>query len=174
MSLEEQVEQIMDDAYNNVMNEGLQVEAEDFKNMEAFFEEQVDGVVWGTSELWYLSTAKGREDAIVLGEMNEKLNDGEELKEVLSILHKNTYENINHLMRDEKAFAECKLNDSVGMIVRTVKEEGKITTLMTPRGAHFIVRYDNGRIRQEMIKKNDIHKSGLNFLVSLFNACFTW
>ena len=166
MSLEEELEQIMDDAHKKVMTEGLDAEAKDFRKMESYFDEMVDPVLPKTCELWYLSTS-GSGEAVVV-------NDEEEGDEVLRILHKRTYRSPAAMFADDIAFMECKLDDCVGIIVRSIADDVKISILMTPRGAHLVFRHPDDKITQKKIKKKEIHEVDMKLLNALFNACFTW
>jgi len=166
MSLEEELEQIMDDAHKKVMTEGLDAEAKDFRKMESYFDEMVDPVLPKTCELWYLSTSSSGEAVVV--------NEEEEGDEVLRILHKKTYDSPAAMFADDIAFLECKLHDCVGIIVRSIADDVRISMLMTPRGAHLVFRDQDNKITQKKIKKHEIHEVNMKFLTSMFNACFTW
>lgn len=166
MSLEEELEQIMDDAHKKVMTEGLDAEAKDFRKMESYFDEMVDPVLPKTCELWYLSTSATGEAVVI--------NEEEEGDEVLRILHKKTYDSPAAMFADDIAFMECKLDDCVGIIVRSIADDVKISMLMTPRGAHLVFRDPDNKITQKKIKKQEIHEVDMKFLTSMFNACFTW
>lgn len=186
MEFEEQVDQILREAYDSIVEEALKEELDDFKKVEDFLTSKglIDD---SSSEIWYMSM-DGDPDMVLV---NPKDITDEE-HQALAIKYKGTYDDLYVALQDSEMIHECKADKCVGIITRSeawaskmAQESGKkaadcddkvtmhITTLTTPRGVHIIVRNDD-EVTYTTFSKSKI-KTGENQLVdALVNACFHW
>lgn len=186
MEFEEQVDNILREAYDNIMQEGLERELDDFKKVEDFFASKglIDD---SSSEIWYMSL-NGDPDMDLVNPEAAFDDDAE----ALAIKYKGTYGDLFVALQDSEMIQECKADKCVGIITRSeawasksAVELGKkaadcddkttmhITTLTTPRGVHVIIR-NGDEVNCATYPKSKI-KTGENELIdALFNACFHW
>ncbi len=186
MEFEEQVDNILREAYDNIMQEGLAQELDDFKKVEDFLASK--GLIDDSStEIWYMSM-NGDPDMDLVNPEAAFDDDAQ----ALAIKYKGTYGDLYVALQDSEMIHECKADKCVGIITRseawaseTAQKLGKkavecddkvtmhITTLTTPRGVHVIIR-NGDEINCATYPKSKI-KTGENELVdALFNACFHW
>lgn len=186
MEFEEQVDNILREAYDNIMQEGLAQELDDFKKVEDFLASK--GLIDDSStEIWYMSL-NGDPDMDLVNPEAAFDDDAQ----ALAIKYKGTYGDLYVALQDSEMIHECKADKCVGIITRseawaseTAQKLGKkavecddkvtmhITTLTTPRGVHVIIR-NGDEINCATYPKSKI-KTGENELVdALFNACFHW
>ena len=186
MEFEEQVDNILREAYVNIVQEGQKQELDDFKKVEDFLTSKglIDD---SSSEIWYMSMSDDPEMEIVNPEEASDEND-----QALAIKYKGTYNDLYVALQDSEMIHECKADKCVGIITRseawaseTAQKLGKkaidcddkvtmyITTLTTPRGVHVIVR-NGDEVNYATFPKSKI-KTGENDLVdALVDACFHW
>lgn len=186
MEFEEQIDQILREAYDNIVQEGLKRELDDFKKVEDFLASK--GLIDDSStEIWYMSM-NGDPDMDLVNPEAAFDDDAQ----ALAIKYKGTYGDLYVALQDSEMIHECKADKCVGIITRseawaseTAQKLGKkavecddkvtmhITTLTTPRGVHVIIR-NGDEINCATYPKSKI-KTGENELVdALFNACFHW
>jgi len=186
VEFEEQVDQILREAYDNIIEEGLKRELDDFKKVEDFLTSK--GLIEDSStEIWYMSMNDDPNMEIVNPEEASGEND-----QALAIKYKGTYDDLYVALQDSEMIHECKADKCVGIITRSEawasqsaaftnkkpidcddKVTMHITTLTTPRGVHIIVR-NGSEVDCATYPKSKI-KTGENELVdALFNACFHW
>lgn len=188
MGFEEQIDEILRDAYESIIQEGLEQELEDFIKIEQFFKTQ-GSIDDSSTEIWYISLNDDKESVTVF---NPQDVDPEEENQVLAIRYKATYGDIYTALQDDEMIHECKADKCVGIITRSeawasksaaeLKKAPKdcddkvsilLTTLTTPRGVHIITRQGD-EIDHSTYPKSKI-KSGENKLVdALVSACFHW
>jgi hypothetical protein len=186
VEFEEQVDDILREAYENIVQEGLERELDDFKKVEDFLAS--NGLIDDSStEIWYIS---------LNGEPNMDLvNPQDALEdevEALAIKYKGTYGDLYVALQDSEMIQQCKADKCVGIITRSeawaseaARKLGKkavecddkvtmhITTLTTPRGVHVIIR-NGDEVNCATYPKSKI-KTGENELIdALVNACFHW
>ena len=185
MGFEEQIDAILREAYDNIIEEGLKQELEDFLKIEQFFTTQ--GLIDDSStEIWYIALNNGEDLTIV----NPEAADDD--AQVLAIRYKATYADLYTALYDNEMIHECKADKCVGIITRSEAWASKaavelnkaasecddkvtvhLTTLTTPRGVHVITRQGD-QIDHTTYPKSKI-KSGENKLVdALVSACFHW
>ncbi len=186
MEFEEQVDNILREAYESIVQEGLEQELDDFKKVEDFFASK-GSIDDSSSEIWYMSL-NGDPDMDIVNP--DDMPDEE--SEALAIKYKGTYGDLFVALQDSDMIQECKADKCVGIITRSEAWASKtaiaskkqasecddkvtmyITTLTTPRGVHVIIR-NGDEVNCATYPKSKI-KTGENDLIdALFNACFHW
>jgi hypothetical protein len=186
VEFEEQVDNILREAYDNIIQEGLKQELDDFKKVEDFLASKglIDD---SSSEIWYISL-NGDPDMDLVNPEAAFDDDAQ----ALAIKYKGTYGDLYVALQDSEMIHECKADKCVGIITRseawaseTAQKLGKraadcddkvtmhITTLTTPRGVHVIIR-NGDQVDCATYPKSKI-KTGENQLIdALVNACFHW
>jgi len=185
VGFEDQIDDIMREAYDNINQEGLNQELEDFIKIEEFFASK-DAIDDSSTEIWYLVLNTDDELTIVNSEIIE------DDSQVLAIRYKETYGDLYTALYDEDMIRECKADGCVGIITRSEVWASKIaldldknaadcedkvtmhlTTLTTPRGVHIITR--QGDNTDEVTYAKSKIKQGESKLVdALIAACFHW
>lgn len=186
MEFEQHIDDILREAYEGILQEGLNTELEDFKKLENFLASK--GLIDDSStEIWYISM-DGDLDIDFINP--DEPTNGE--AQALAIKYKATYDDLYVALQDSEMIHECKADKCVGIITRSeawaskvALESGKrasdcedkvtmyLTTLTTPRGVHVITRTDDS-VDYTTYPKSKI-KTGENELVdALVNACFHW
>lgn len=186
MELEQELKNIMDNAYNDLLTEGLEKEKDIFKKIEEFLFKNNELAAVDT-EIWYISS---NEDDEPLEPINEE--DMDDATGRIDIKYKATYGNIFKALFDLDMIQECKNDGGVGIITRSQAGithvfdsifdevlnkvdsfEGLITTLTTPLAVHTIIRLENEIVR--ITNERESIKYGESRLVdALIHACFHW
>jgi len=186
MEFEEQVDNILREAYDNIVQEGLKRELDDFKKVEDYLTS--NGLIDDSStEIWYISL-NGEPNMDIV---NPDDASGED-PETLAIKYKGTYGDFYTALQDSEMIQQCKADKCVGIITRSeawasktaaeLKKQASecddkitmhLTTLTTPRGVHVIIR-NGDEVDCSTYPKSKI-KTGENELIdALVNACFHW
>jgi len=173
MNLDDELRKIMDNAWSQVMTEGLAMEMNDFKKIEQNFLDSSTLVAHDTCELWYATKNPKGEAEIV----NEQ--DDHEDALVLGVVHEASYYKVSDMLDDEESFEICKQDGCVAIITRTQMSGRKlanttINVMVTRRGMHIIIREQDEIVSCETIPKRKIYAADVNYLSALFDACFTW
>jgi hypothetical protein len=174
MNLDEELQQIMDDAYKNIARDGLLAEMEDFIHVEEELNDN-NPVLNNRVDMWYMTT-----EEVDDGRMQEYIELDFEGRESLFINYADSFSNASDFLGDQDRFKWIKKAEPVGIISRFSTPSGKddlttrVTVLMTQRGAHVIVRKTDDTLICESIPKREIYKQDMKFLSSFFDACFTW
>ena len=96
MEFEEHVDQILREAYDNIIEEGLKRELDDFKKIEDFLTSK--GLIEDSStEIWYMSMNDDPNMEIVNPEEESEEND-----QALAIKYKGTYEDLYVALQDSE------------------------------------------------------------------------
>lgn len=184
MNIEDELKDILDSAYDDVVSERIQVEMNDFKKMEEFMTRAGDPVESGETELWYMSLSEHEElDAI---------NEGEGGVKALSVLYKCSYGDVYDALSDRELIRECKEDNCVGIITRSEAWASEISrtqnikpseasdrktvslmTLTTPNGVHIISRSGN-ELATSSYSRHKIKRGESKLVDALVDACFSW
>lgn len=175
MNLDEELQQIMDDAYKNIARDGLLAEMEDFIHVEEELNDS-NPLLNNRLDMWYMTL-----DEINLEHrIQEYIELDFEDRESLFVNYADSFGSASDFLGDEDRFKWVKKAEPVGIIGRFSTPSGKddltnrITVMMTQRGAHVIVRKTDDTLICESIPKREIYKQDMKFLSSFFDACFTW
>ena len=184
MNIEDELKDILDSAYDDVVSERIQIEMNDFKKMEEFMTRAGDPVESGETELWYMSLSEHQElDAI---------NEGEDGVKALSVLYKCSYGDVYDALSDRELIRECKEDNCVGIITRSEAWASEISrtqnikpseasdrktvslmTLTTPNGVHIISRSGN-ELATSSYSRHKIKRGESKLVDALVDACFSW
>jgi Asp/Glu/hydantoin racemase len=184
MNIEDELKDILDSAYDDVVSERIQIEMNDFKKMEEFMTRAGDPVESGETELWYMSLSEHEElDAI---------NEGEGGVKALSVLYKCSYGDVYDALSDRELIRECKEDNCVGIITRSEAWASEISrtqnikpseasdrktvslmTLTTPNGVHIISRSGN-ELATSSYSRHKIKRGESKLVDALVDACFSW
>lgn len=184
MNIEDELKDILDSAYDDVVSERIQIEMNDFKKMEEFMTRAGDPVESGETELWYMSLSEHEElDAI---------NEGEGGVKALSVLYKCSYGDVYDALSDKELIRECKEDNCVGIITRSEawaseisrtqnikpseasdKKTVSLMTLTTPNGVHIISRSGN-ELATSSYSRHKIKRGESKLVDALVDACFSW
>ena len=184
MNIEDELKNILDSAYDDVVSERIQIEMNDFKKMEEFMTRAGDPVESGETELWYMSLSEHQElDAI---------NEGEDGVKALSVLYKCSYGDVYDALSDRELIRECKEDNCVGIITRSEAWASEISrtqnikpseasdrktvslmTLTTPNGVHIISRSGN-ELATSSYSRHKIKRGESKLVDALVDACFSW
>jgi hypothetical protein len=186
MELEQELKDIMDNAYNDILTEGLEKEKDAFSKIEEFLFTNNELTSLDT-EIWYISS---NEDDEPLESINEE--DMDDATGRIDIKYKATYTNIFKALHDLDMIEECKDDGGVGIITRSQvgithvfdpifdevlnkvdSLEGLITTLTTPLAVHTIIRLENEIVRITN-ERQDIKYGESRLVDALIHACFHW
>jgi Asp/Glu/hydantoin racemase len=184
MNIEDELKDILDSAYDDVVSERIQIEMNDFKKMEEFMTRAGDPVESGETELWYMSLSEHDElDAI---------NEGEGGVKALSVLYKCSYGDVYDALSDRELIRECKEDNCVGIITRSEawasviarteniapseaadRKTVSLMTLTTPNGVHIISRSGN-ELATSSYSRHKIKRGESKLVDALVDACFSW
>lgn len=184
MNIEDELKNILDSAYDDVVSERIQIEMNDFKKMEEFMTRAGDPVESGETELWYMSLSDHEE-------LNA-INEGEDGVKALSVLYKCSYGDVYDALSDRELIRECKEDNCVGIITRSEAWASEISrtqnikpseasdrktvslmTLTTPNGVHIISRSGN-ELATSSYSRHKIKRGESKLVDALVDACFSW
>lgn len=184
MNIEDELKDILDSAYDDVVSERIQIEMNDFKKMEEFMTRAGDPVESGETELWYMSLSEHEE-------LNA-INEGEDGVKALSVLYKCSYGDVYDALSDRELIRECKEDNCVGIITRSEAWASEISrtqnikpseasdrktvslmTLTTPNGVHIISRSGN-ELATSSYSRHKIKRGESKLVDALVDACFSW
>lgn len=184
MNIEDELKDILDSAYDDVVSERIQIEMNDFKKMEEFMTRAGDPVESGETELWYMSLSEHEE-------LNA-INEGEGGVKALSVLYKCSYGDVYDALSDKELIRECKEDNCVGIITRSEAWASEISrtqnikpseasdrktvslmTLTTPNGVHIISRSGN-ELATSSYSRHKIKRGESKLVDALVDACFSW
>lgn len=180
MSIEDNVEEIMMEAYNTIEMENMHIEMNDFRRVEEHLFNTDTGITLTgeQTEFWYLTTDVD-DDAIDVID-NYRFDSGEEHL-VLSLRHKRLYKNMNAALADDDTIIDMKENNAVAIITRSIAEtnvndtrlEVLVTTMTTPTGVYVISRTKDG-VQCKMVQRTKIVRGENKVIDGLIDAFFTW
>ena len=175
MNLDEELQQIMDEAYKNIAKDGLLAEMEDFIHVEEELNES-NPLLNNRLDTWYMTIDEVNLEDITQDYIELKFED----RESLFINYADSFPSASDFFGDKDRFKWMKQVNPVAIISRFSTPSGKddltnrVTVMMTQRGAHVIVRKTDDTLICESIPKREIYKQDMKFLSSFFDACFTW
>lgn len=176
MNIEDYMDQILNEAVENISKERMSVELSDFMKIESHMADSNNMLDEPGSDVWYL-TMDVDLSAPILNE--EDRSDGEQM--VLGLKYKYSYNTFNDALDDEESIREMKRDGAVGIIVRThgASDSGSVvlSALTTPNGVYLISRPENAHVDGVSTRSYPRHKivSGQNKIVdALIEAFFTW
>jgi Asp/Glu/hydantoin racemase len=184
MNIEDELKEILNSAYDDVVSERIQIEMNDFKKMEEFMSRAGDPVESGETELWYMSMSEH--------EGLDAINEGEGGVKALSVLYKCSYGDVYDALSDKELIRECKEDNCVGIITRSEawasvlsrtqnikpseaddRKTVSLTTLTTPNGVHIISRSGN-ELATSSYSRHKITRGESKLVDALVDACFGW
>lgn len=177
MNIEDYLNEVLNEAVENISKERMSVEMGDFMKIESHMADKNESLEETGADMWYL-TMDVDLDAPIL---NEEDRSGSE-QIVLGLKYKYSYDTINSALDDEESIKEMKRDGAVGIIVRTVvysamNEKMTMSTLTTPNGVYIISRPNEPNSNGLLSHSYPRHKivQGENKIVdALIEAFFTW
>lgn len=177
MNIDDYLNEVLNEAAENISKEQMSVEMEDFMKIESHMVNDKQMLTEPGADVWYL-TLDVDLDAPILNE--EDRTSKEQM--VLGLKYKYSYNTFSDALNDHDSIKEMKRDGAVGIIVRLhgVSVDGGdvvMSSLTTPNGVYLISRPESAAVDGISTRSFPRHKivTGQNKIVdALIEAFFTW